>query len=85
MLLLCTSAVGLGCVKTSFKSKFATNLRDFRKLQFAKALISLKLKFGQFGFNLDLIRSLTFTHSLDPYRTSGGFWAMVSNQRLAEL
>jgi hypothetical protein len=82
----CTwSHVDPGCVKTLFESRFGANLLDFRKLQFAKALISLKLKFGQFGFNLDLIRSLTFSHSLDPYRTSGGFWAMVSNQRLAEL
>jgi hypothetical protein len=39
------SAMGRGCVKTLFKSKFAANLPDFRKLQFAKALISLKLKF----------------------------------------
>jgi hypothetical protein len=51
-----------------FKSKFAANLPDFRKLQFAKALISLKLKFGQLGFNHNLIRSLTFSHSLDPER-----------------
>jgi hypothetical protein len=69
MLLLCTSAVGLGCVKTSFKSKFATNLRDFRKLQFAKALISLKLKFWRLGFKRNLIRSLTFSHSFDPELT----------------
>jgi hypothetical protein len=59
-----------GCVKTSFKSKSAANPPDFRKLQFAKALISLKLKFWQPDFNHNLIRSLTFSHSLDPYRTS---------------
>ncbi len=58
------SAYGPGCVKTLFESRFGANLLDFRKLQFAKALISLKLKFGRFGFNLDLIRSLTFSHSL---------------------
>jgi hypothetical protein len=60
------SACGPGCVKTLFKSKFAANLPDFKKLQFAKALISLKLKFGQLGFNHNLIRSLTFLHSLGP-------------------
>jgi hypothetical protein len=64
-----TSPFDLGCVKTLFKSKFAANLPDFRKFQFAKALISLKLKFGQLGFNHNLIRSLTFSHSLDPKRT----------------
>jgi hypothetical protein len=32
----------------------------------------LKLKFGQLGFNHNLIRSLTFSHSLDPRRTSTG-------------
>jgi hypothetical protein len=58
------SGLGLGCVKTLFKSKFAANLRDFRKLQFAKALISLKPNFGGLGFNHNLIRSLTFSHSL---------------------
>ena len=63
------SAVDPGCVKTLYKSKFATNLPDFRKLQFAKALISLKLKFWRLDFNHDLIRSLTFSHSLDPERT----------------
>jgi hypothetical protein len=42
----CTwSPVDPGCVKTSFKSEFAPILVDFRKLQFAKALISLMLKF----------------------------------------
>jgi hypothetical protein len=40
-----TSHFDPGCVKTLFKSKFAANLPDFKKLQFAKALISLKLKF----------------------------------------
>jgi hypothetical protein len=55
---------GRGCVKTLFKSKFAANLPDFKKLQFAKALTSLKLKFGRLGFNHNLIRSLTFSHSL---------------------
>ena len=59
-------------MKTLFESKFGADPLDFRKLQFAKALISLKLKFGQFGFNLDLIRSLTFSHSLDPFRKSSG-------------
>ena len=39
------------CVKTSLKPEFVLNLRDFSKLQFAKALISLKLKFGRLGFN----------------------------------
>jgi len=39
------SALGRGCVNTSLKPEFVPNLRDFRKLQFAKALISLKLKF----------------------------------------
>ena len=33
------------CVKTSFKSELGPNLLDFRKFQFAKALISLKPKF----------------------------------------
>jgi hypothetical protein len=51
-------------VKTSFKSKSAANPPDFRKLQFAKALISLKLKFWRLGFKHNLIRSLTFSHSL---------------------
>ena len=64
------SAYGRGCVKTLFESRFGANLLDFRKLQFAKALISLKLKFGRFGFNLDLIRSLTFSHSLGHSRQS---------------
>jgi hypothetical protein len=70
------SAVGRGCVKTLFKSKFAANLRDFRKLQFAKALISLNLKFAWLGFNLDLIRSLTFSHSLGQRPTSGSLCIM---------
>jgi hypothetical protein len=39
------AAFDRGCVKTSFNSKSAANPPDFRKLQFAKALISLKLKF----------------------------------------
>jgi hypothetical protein len=60
------SAVGRGCVKTLFKSKFGANLPDFRKLQLAKALISLKLKFWRLDFNHNLIRSLTFSHSLGP-------------------
>jgi hypothetical protein len=64
-------------VKTLFESRFGANLLDFRKLQFAKALISLKLKFGRFGFNLDLIRSLTFSHSLDPEQTSADFQTIV--------
>jgi hypothetical protein len=64
------SGMGRGCVKTLFKSKFAANLPDFRKLQFAKALISLKLKFGQLGFNHNLVRSLTFSHSLGQKQTS---------------
>jgi hypothetical protein len=38
--------MGPGCVKTSFKSKSAANPADFRKLQFAKVLISLKQNFG---------------------------------------
>ncbi len=70
VIILGMSANGRGCVKTLFESSFGANLLDFRKLQFAKALISLKLKFGQFGFNLDLIRSLTFSHSLGPKPTS---------------
>ena len=64
------SQKGRGCVKTLFKSKFAENLPGFRKLQFAKALISLKLKFGQLGFNHNLIRTLTFSHSLGQEWTS---------------
>ncbi len=64
------SAVGRGCVKTLFNSKFAANLPDFRKLQFAKALISLKLKFWRLDFNHNLIRSLTFSHSLGPLEKS---------------
>jgi hypothetical protein len=67
------SAFDPGCVKTLFKSKFAANLPDFRKLQFAKVLISLKLKLGRLGFNHNLIRSLTFSHSLDPEQTSSNF------------
>jgi hypothetical protein len=63
-------------VKTLFKSKFAANLPDFRKLQFAKALISLKLKFGQLGFNHNLIRSLTFSHSLGQSEKCGRSHAM---------
>ena len=63
------SAFDPGCVKTLYKSKFAANLPDFRKLQFAKALILLKLKFWRLDCNHDLIRSLTFSHSLDPKRT----------------
>jgi hypothetical protein len=63
------SALGLGCVKTLFKSKFAANLPDLRKLQFAKALISLKLRFWRLGFNHNLIRSLTFSHSLGHEKT----------------
>jgi hypothetical protein len=39
-----TSAFDPGCAKTSFKSEFAPNLIDFRKLQFVKSLISLMLK-----------------------------------------
>jgi hypothetical protein len=64
------SALGPGCVKTLFKSKFAANLPDFRKLQFAKALISLKLKFWRLDFNHNLIRSLTFSHSLGQQETT---------------
>jgi hypothetical protein len=67
------SAFDPGCVKTLLKSKFAANLPDFRKLQFAKALISLKLKFWRLDFNHNLIRSLTFSHSLDPKQTSATF------------
>ena len=62
-------APGRGCVKTLFKWKFAANLPDFRKLQFAKALISLQLKFWRLGFNHNFIRSLTFSHSLGQLRT----------------
>ena len=58
------SGLGPGCVKTLCKSKFAANLPDFRKLQSAKTLISLKLKFWWLDFNHNLIRSLTFSHSL---------------------
>ncbi len=65
------SGSGRGCVKTLFKSKFAENLPDFRKLQFAKALISLKLIFWRLGFSHNLIRSLTFSHSLGQERTNG--------------
>jgi hypothetical protein len=61
--------MGRGCVKTSFKSKSAANPADFRKLQFAKALISLKLKFWRLDFNHNLIRSLTFSHSLGQHET----------------
>ncbi len=67
--LQCTYRDGLGSVKMLFKSKYAANLCDFKKLQFAKALISLKLKFGWIGFNHNLSRSLTFSHSLDPELT----------------
>ena len=67
-----SSPIDPGCVKTLFESRFGANQLDFRKLQFAKALISLKLKFRRFGFNLDLIRSLTFSHNLDPEPTSDG-------------
>ncbi len=63
------SGKGRGCVKTSFKSKSAANPPDFRKLQFAKALISLKLKFWRLGFKHNLIRSLTFSHSLGQHET----------------
>ncbi|MEP7173745.1 MAG: hypothetical protein ABI705_09685, partial [Aestuariivirga sp.] len=65
-----TSGSDPGCVKTLFKSKITANLSDFRKLQFAKALISLKRKFWQLDFNHNLIRPLTFSHSLDPKRSS---------------
>jgi hypothetical protein len=40
-----------------------------RKLQFAKALISLKLKFWRLGFKHNLIRSLTFSHNLGQSET----------------
>ena len=61
--------MGPGRVKTLYKSKFAANLPDFRKLQFAKALILLNLKFWRLDCNQDLIRSLTFSHSLGHERT----------------
>jgi hypothetical protein len=64
------TAPGRGCVKTSFNSKFAANLPDFGNLQLSKALISLKLKFGQLGSSQNLIRPLTFLNSLDPNQTS---------------
>jgi hypothetical protein len=41
----------------------------------------LKLKFGQLGFNLDLIRSLTFSHSLDPQQTSWLWRVDATNRR----
>jgi hypothetical protein len=78
------SGVGRGCVKTLFKSKFAANLSDFRKLQFAKALISLKLKFRRLGFNHNLIRSLTFSHSLGQSGKSDNARAVSALHLLAD-
>jgi hypothetical protein len=65
------TANGRGCVKTLFNSKFAANLPDFRKLQLAQALISLKLKFQCLGQVHNSSSSPTFSHSLDPMRTFG--------------
>lgn len=61
--------MGRGCVKTLLKQKFVPKLLDFIKLQFAKALISLKLKFLRLCFNQILIRYLTFSHNLGHQRT----------------
>ena len=45
LLTLLISASDPACVKTLFEFRFGANLLDFRNLQFAKALISLNLKF----------------------------------------
>ena len=57
-------AVGPACVKTTFKSELRPKLLDFRKFQFAKTLISLKLKFHWLGQDHYLSSSPTFLHSL---------------------
>jgi hypothetical protein len=77
--------MGPGCVKTSFKSKSAANPPDFRKLQFAKALISLKLKFWRLDFNHNLIRSLTFSHSLGQSEKSENPRTMSAVHLLADM
>jgi hypothetical protein len=60
------SALGRGCVKTSIESQFVPRLRNFRKSQFAKALISLRLEFRLLRQNHNSNSSLAFSHSLDP-------------------
>jgi hypothetical protein len=53
-----------GYVKTSIELQFVPRLRNFRNLQFAKALISLKLKFQWPGQIHNSSSSPTFLHSL---------------------
>ena len=53
-------------METSIELQFVPRLRNFRKLLFAKALISLRLKFRLLGQNHDSNSSPTFSHSLDP-------------------
>jgi hypothetical protein len=65
------SVHGRGCVKTSIESQFVPRLRNFRNLQFAKALISLKLKFQWPGQVHNSSSSPTFLHSLGHNRTFG--------------
>ena len=79
------SAFGRGCVKTLFESRFGANLPDFRKLQFAKALISLKLKFWRLDFNHDLIRSLTFSHSFGQMLKPGDPHVMSAVHLIADM
>jgi hypothetical protein len=66
------SPLGRGCVKTSIESQFVPRLRNFRNLQFAKALISLKLKFQWPGQVHNSSSSPTFLHSLGQQRTLSG-------------
>jgi hypothetical protein len=63
--------MGPACVKTSFKSELGPNLLDFIKFQFAKALISLKLKFQWPGQVHNSSSSPTFLHSLGQKPNSG--------------
>jgi len=65
--------MGRGCVKTSIESQFVPRLRNFKNLQFAKALISLSLKFQLLRQNHNSNSSSAFSHSLGQQET---FWHM---------
>jgi hypothetical protein len=79
------SALGPACVKTSFKSELGPNLLDFIKFQFAKALISLKLKFQWLGQVHNSSSSPTFLHSLGQKQKSLGSASYGKRQAAREI
>ena len=74
------SAMGRGCVKTSIESQFVPRLRDLGNLQFAKALISLRLEFRLLRQNHNSNSSSTFSHSLGRKQKSYDVWATFMGQ-----